>query len=240
MALALIIALQLSSPEAALEAALQAVEPLPSLRASFSATISNGEASRRISFDPYRQTGEKFQVISRAGEDKELDAIVDGWRAERQADVRLFADDLRVSLGGARAVADAGGWAIQFRHQISQNDSAIDAAISSAMTGRLDFQPQTGLLSSITYDLVRPIKLQDGTTLRSYRQTYRFGYSQRWGVSYVTDYALEAKGGRWGFYGTRQIRVLISDVVFGLAGDARQQLASKAISGQGTASSGMP
>lgn len=236
-----VIAFQLAlSPAEALERALDAVEPPPALRASFRATISSGAASRHIQFDPYLPLSEQFQVTWRFGDDPELDAIVEGWRAERQADVRLFADDLRGSLGDARIVSEQGGWSIQFRHRISPNDGAVDAAISSAMVGRLAFNGPNGLLSEVDYGLVRPIRLDDGTTLRTYQQTYRFGYSERWGVSFVSSYELEARGGRWGFNESRRVKVTLTDVAFGLAGDANQQLASKSIEPKRSYGLGMP
>ncbi len=236
-----LVAFQLAmQPAEALEVALDAVEPPPALRASFRATISSGSASRHIQYDPYLPAAEQFQITWRFGDDPELDAVVEGWRAERQADVRLFADDLRNSLGDARIVSEQGGWAIQFRHKISPNDGAVDAAISSAMVGRLAFDSTTGLLSEVDYGLVRPIRLDDGTTLRTYHQTYRFGYSARWGVSFVSSYELEARGGRWGFNESRRVKVTLTDVSFALAGDANQQLASKSGEPRRSFSSGMP
>lgn len=236
-----VVAFQLALPPAqALEQALDAVEPPPALRASFRATISSGPASRHIQFDPYLPPGEQFQVTWRFGDDPELDAVVEGWRAERQADVRLFADDLRASLGDARIVSERDGWSIQFRHRISPNDGAVDAAISSAMVGRLAFDSSNGLLSEVDYGLVRPIRLDDGTTLRTYRQTYRFGHSERWGVSFVSSYELEARGGRWGFNESRRVKVTLTDVSFALAGDAGQQLATKTGEPRRSFGAGMP
>ena len=76
------------------------------------------------------------------------------------------------------------------------------------------------------YSIDKPVKLDDGTTISEYTQNYQFGYSERWGVSYVLGYELDAKGGRWGFSETRTIKVTLTDVAFGLAGDAKQELAS--------------
>jgi hypothetical protein len=214
-------------PEQALERALDAVEPPPAMRATFRATLVSGAAVRRVEYDPYAAPGEQFKVTMQYGEDEELDAVVAGWRDEGQADARLFADDLRVSLGEARVSAYGAGMSIDFRHQISANDGPVDAQISSRMAGRLTLDPANGYLSQVQYHIVKPVKLEDGTTLTEYDQTYDFGYSDRWGVSYVLNYELEARGGRWGMSESRTIRVTLTDVAFGLAGDAEQEIASK-------------
>lgn len=215
------------TPEQALDRALEAVEPPPALRAAFRATLVSDKAVRRIEFDPYAAANAQFRITMSQGRDEELDAVVDGWRAEGQADVRLFADDLRESLGEARIVARGASFAIDFRHQISPNDGAVDALISSQMRGQLSFDEVEGFLSRIDYAIVQPVKLEDGSTLRDYRQTYQFDHSDRWGVTYVVSYELFVRGGRWGIEESRRFRVTLTDVAFGLAGDARQELESR-------------
>ncbi|MEM6627063.1 MAG: hypothetical protein AAF719_10195, partial [Pseudomonadota bacterium] len=110
------------APEVALERALADAEPSPSLRAAFRATIASGSAVREIEFDPLRRGADRFAVTMAFGVDEELDAVVADWAAERQPDVRLFADDLRDSVGAGRIVRDGEDWAITFRHRISSND----------------------------------------------------------------------------------------------------------------------
>lgn len=215
------------TPQQALEFALEAVEPPPALRAAFRATLVSEKAVRRIEFDPYAAADQQFRVTMRQGTDEELDAVVEGWRAEGQADVRLFADDLRESLGEARIARQGSGLAIEFRHQITPNDGAVDALISSQMRGQLSFDEVDGFLSRIDYAIVQPVRLDDGSMLREYRQTYQFDHSDRWGVTYVTSYELFARGGRWGIEDSRRFRVTLTDVAFGLAGDARQELESR-------------
>jgi hypothetical protein len=215
------------APAQALERALDAVEPPPALRATFRATLVSGSAVRRIEYDPYAEPGQQFKITMEYGEDEELDAVVAGWRDEGQADARLFADDLRLSLGEARVSAYGAGMSIDFRHQISPNDGPVDAQISSRMAGRLTLDASNGYLRQVQYSIVKPVKLDDGTTLTNYDQTYDFGYSERWGVSYVVSYELEARGGQWGMSESRTIRVTLTDVAFGLAGDAKQEIASR-------------
>lgn len=214
-------------PEQALERALDAAEPPAALRAAFHATLTAGNAVRRIEFDPYADPANRFRVTLSHGSNDELDAVVQGWRDERQADARLFADDLRVSLGDARIAGAADAMTVSFRHKISVNDGPIDAEFSARMVGRLQLEPRTGYLQTIAYDIERPVKLDNGTTIEVYNQTYQFGYSARWDVSYVSSYDLTAKGGQWGMSETRSIHVELTDIAFGLAGDSEQDLSSK-------------
>lgn len=218
------------SPDAALDRALDAVEPPPALRAAFRATLVSGNAVRRIEFDPYADPAEQFKVTMEYGADKELDAVVEGWRNEGQADIRLFADNLRANLGQARVSAYGDALAIDFKHQISPIDGPVDKQLSAHMKGRLTLDPANGYLTKIEYAIDKPVKIEGGATLTQYNQSYDFLYSERWGVSYVSGYEVEARGGAWGFSQSRTIRVTLTDVAFGLAGDAGQDLASKPLS----------
>lgn len=214
-------------PEQALERALDAVEPPAAMRAAFHATLTSGNAIRRIEYDPYAPAAERFKLTLRQGDNDELDAVVDGWRAERQADSRLFADDLRPSLGDARIAGAPEAMAVAFKHRMSKNDTEFDAPFSAGMAGRVQLDPGSGFISRIDYTIERPVTLEDGTEVSQYRQRYNFGYSERWGVSYVMDYEVYAKGGRWGISEERTIRVQLTDIAFGLAGDGEQDLASR-------------
>ena len=215
------------APEQALERALQAAEPPGALRAAFHATLTSGNAVRRIEFDPYAEPALRFRVTLSQGSNEELDAVVQGWREEGQADSRLFADDLRVSLGDARIAGAADSMAVSFRHKMSVNDGPIDAEFSARMIGRLQLNPANGYLQTIAYDIERPVKLDNGAVVDQYNQTYQFGYSERWGVSYVMGYDLTARGGKWGMSETRTVHVELTDIAFGFAGDSRQERGSK-------------
>lgn len=219
----------LGAPEAALERALESVEPPPALRASFQATIESGGARRVVSFDPRRVGADKFQTIISIGESPELDALVEDWRNERQADVRLFADDLRASLGAASVTAAPEGLKVVFRHRISANDGPVDAAISSAMRGAIEVDDE-GRPLQLSYEIERPLRLSNGMTLQSYAQAFEFDYSRRWGVAFVRRYSVEAAGGKWGFSASKRLEVDITNVGFFLAGDARQTIASRRVS----------
>lgn len=210
-----------------MSAALDLVEPPPALRASFKATLSSQTAQRTLVYDPSIPGAGQFQIVGRVGQDEELDAIVAGWRAEGQADVRLFADDLRLSLGAARIVQRGGAPLLEFQHRISPNDGPVDAVVSSRMVGELSLDPNNGRLRHVDYHIIKPVRLADGTVISDYEQRYTFAYSSRYDVSYVSGYQLEARGGRWGFRDSRRFSVIISDVTFSFPGDARQELASR-------------
>jgi hypothetical protein len=215
------------SPEAQLAKALDEAVPPPALRAAFHATLSTDNGVRRIEYDPYAPAGQQFFVTQSYGKDEELDAVVNAWRAEGQADVRLFADDLRSSMGEGKIAKVGDSWDLQFRHQISPKDGPVDRLISPLMNGELQLNPANGHLARITYSIERPFKLDNGTTVSEYRQSYSFGYSWRWGVSYVQTYELEARGGKWGLSESRRVKVELTDISFCLASDARQVLQSK-------------
>lgn len=223
----LALCMMLAAPSAGdIDRALDEAEPPPALRASFRAELSTSRAVRRIEFDPYAEPGQRFRTTRVSGDDPELDAVVADWAGERQPDVRLFADDLRASLGEGRILAEENGWRLEFRHRISPNDGAVDAAVSSRMVGRLKLDPVSGRLEEVSYSILEPVRLADGLILMSYRQRYGFERSRRWGVTYVSSYDVEARGGRWGLADSRRLEVKVLDVAFGLAGDAGQELAS--------------
>lgn len=224
---ALMFAVLQASPEAQLAQALDEAVPPPALRAAFHATLSTDKGVRRIEYDPYAPSGQQFFVTQSYGKDEELDAVVNGWRAEGQADVRLFADDLRSSMGEGKLTKVGDSWELQFRHQISPKDGPVDRLISPLMNGELQLNPSTGHLARISYSIDRPFKLDNGTTVSEYRQSYSFGFSSRWGVSYVQTYELQARGGKWGLSESRRVKVELTDISFGLASDARQVLQSK-------------
>jgi hypothetical protein len=213
-------------PTQALERALDAVEPPPAMRAAFHATLTSGNAVRRIEYDPYIETGDKFRITYSWGTNDELDAVVEGWKAEKQADSRLFADDLRASLAEAHIAGAPDSMAVAFKHRMSLNDGPLDAEFSTGMSGRMQLDLKTGYVAEIDYRIDRPITLDDGTKVEQYRQSYTLGYSERWGVSYVMAYEVYAKGGRWGLSEERTIKVELTDIAFGLAGDGKQDLAS--------------
>ncbi len=216
------------APTDALNAALNDAEPPPSMRAAFRATISGEGAERRIQYDPLQPPGKRFRLLARIGENEELDKIVDDWAQERQPDVRLFADDLRASLGRGRMTQqEDGGWAVMFEHRLSDNDGPVDAMLSQRMSGSLSLNPATGTISKLEYSINAPFKTEDGSLVDEYRQVYSFGRSKQWGVTFVTGYDLYASGGRFGLRDSRQFNVKVTDVAFTLAGDSQQILVSK-------------
>jgi hypothetical protein len=225
------------TPQQQLEQALAEARPPPSLRAAFRARLTTDGASRTIEYDPYKPAGQQFFVTQSYGRDEELDAVVNDWRAEGQADIRIFADDLRSSIGEGRVIRQGDSWDLSFTHQISPKDGPVDRQMSPLMRGGLRLDPATGHLANITYSIERPFRLDDGTTVSEYSQTYSFSYSWRWGVSYVAGYELAARGGKWGLSESRRVKVELTDVTFCLASDARQELATRRTPGVNTVAS---
>lgn len=213
-------------PEQALERALDAAEPPGALRAAFNATLTSGSAVRMIRFDPYAAGAARFRQTYSYGDNEELDAVVRGWMEEEAPDSRLFAEDLRLSLGEARISGAPEQMAVSFRHRMSMNDGPDDEVFSARMSGLLELDRASGYIARIRYEIDSPVTLDTGAVVNDYRQTYNFAYSARWGVSFVTGYDLVARGGRWGLNEERAIRVVLTDVAFGFAGDARQALQS--------------
>ena len=216
-----------AAPQNIVDSALADAEPPPALRAAFRATLASRSGQRRIEYDPMKPSGNRFRVLESFGDDAELDQIVTDWAQEQQPDVRLFADDLRESLGMGRIVRDGGNWRISFAHRLSGNDGPLDALVSQQMVGALTLDPENGRLSSLTYRNKQPFKTPDGSVVSAYSQTYSFGRSERWGVTFVTGYRLEATGGRFGVRDSRTFDVEITDVAFTLANDVDCVLDSK-------------
>ena len=211
----------------AVEVVLAEVEPPPSMRAAFRATISSRGAVREIEYDPFKPAEARFVVHNSFGEDEELDQIVLDWSAEHQPDVRLFADDLRESIGAGQIAKEHDQWRIQFEHRLSANDGPVDALVSQQMVGAISFDEAEGALKSLTYRIKSPFRTPDGAVVQDYTQTYEFGRSERWGVTFITGYKLTARGGRFGLRDSRTFQVVITDVAFSLANDVRITMESK-------------
>ncbi len=215
------------TPLETLNIALFDAEPMPSMRAAFRASVKSEGAIRELEFDPLKPPNQRFRIVRRLGDDRELDAIVGDWAKEAQPDVRLFADDLRSSLGRGHIEQTSNGWSVQFEHKLSNNDGPIDAIVSQKMLGGLHLDAGTGLISKLEYSINKPFKTPEGAWVDQYRQVYNFGRSEQWGVTFVTGYDLYARGGRFGVKGERAFSVRVTDVAFSLASDASQQLENK-------------
>ncbi len=214
-------------PRTALALGLDAADPPPSLRAAFRASLTSAQGVRQIEYDPLKPADERFRILMQWGDDTELDQIVSDWANQPQPDVRLFADDLRESLGRGRIVKDGDNYRVDFRHKMSGNDRALDAAVSQNLAGRLTLDPVTGQFSRLEYRIVNPFRVDNGATVNQFVQSYVFGKSLTWGLTFVTGYDLSASGGRFGVSASREFSVRITDVAFTLAADSGQELESK-------------
>ena len=217
-----------ADPRTAIENALFDATPPPSLRAAFRASISSENGYRRIEFDPMRDAQNRFRILSSVGNDEELDNIVSDWAREQQPDVRLFADDLRDSVGQGEIHSSGSDWMLNFQYKLSGNDGAIDKMVSGNMFGQLVVDAADQKLLTLDYSISKPIEAGRGAKVTSYDQRYYFGHSERWGVTFVKGLDLHAAGGRFGFKVSRAFSVRVSDVSFTLATDVKLEEQSKA------------
>ncbi|OYW88161.1 MAG: hypothetical protein B7Z22_03005, partial [Hyphomonas sp. 32-62-5] len=82
-----------------MHAALAATEAPETFRAAFTVELRSQDARHVYSFDPRLPKAERWQLVSRQGQDEELDAVAANWASEPAPDGRLFPDDLRACLG---------------------------------------------------------------------------------------------------------------------------------------------
>lgn len=175
-----------------MDQALKATEAPDTLRAAFSVTMSSGKAERVIEFDPRRDVGKRWQLVSAWGEDGALDDAAASWGAEIAPDGRLFPDDLRASLGPKVEVDDLGvGWRLAFRHAPSANDTALDVWATQRLDAEAWLEPSEGRFLRIDYNLPKPVRGPKGGRLTKFKQSYLLDVEPKWGFSYVSQFQLE-------------------------------------------------
>jgi len=228
MSVLLLFSVAALSADEAVNTALETVRPAPSLRAAFVARVSSSRAVREFTYNPFADGAERLKMELSYGADPELDRIAESWMASAQPDVRLFADDLPYSIEGVKVFEGERILTAEFDHRASGNDGPIEDAFTGRLRGVLQIEKTTGRPLQLDYFINEPVRMAAGARLTHYRQTYTFAHSSLWGVSYVNGYQLEASGGILGVAEARRFNVQISEVSFGFAGDARQELASRA------------
>lgn len=192
MLLAIFMTLILATGEGPMHAALGATEAPPTLRAAFTVELKSADARQVIDYDPRRPLRDRWQVVSREGSDKELDAVADNWAADPSPDARLFADDLRASLGGSVEVdTDGPAWKLAFRHHPNQNDTEYDIWAANRLRATAWLDPVGERFLKIDYDLPRPVSGPSGGKLTRYSQSYFLKTEPRWGLSYVSGFVID-------------------------------------------------
>ncbi|MEL6827399.1 MAG: hypothetical protein AAFN91_14220 [Pseudomonadota bacterium] len=175
-----------------MDSALRATEAPETLRAAFTVEMTSSKARRTYTFDPREPEGRRWQLVIAAGEDADLDQAAAAWGAEIAPDGRLFPDDLRASLGARVDVDDLGpAWRLTFQHAPSANDTALDVWATQRLRAEAWLEPMNGRFLRIDYALPRPVRGPKGGRLTKFRQSYLLNSEPEWGLTYISQFALE-------------------------------------------------
>ena len=175
-----------------MDSALRATEAPETLRAAFTVEMTSSKARRTYTFDPREPEGRRWRLVIAAGEDADLDQAAAAWGAEIAPDGRLFPDDLRASLGARVDVDDLGpAWRLTFQHAPSANDTALDVWATQRLRAEAWLEPVNGRFLRIDYALPRPVRGQKGGRLTKFRQSYLLDSEPEWGLTYISQFALE-------------------------------------------------
>lgn len=175
-----------------MDQALRATEAPETLRAAFTVEMKSQKATRTFQFDPRDPDGERWRLVLAHGEDADLDQAAAAWGAEVAPDGRLFPDDLRASLGREVYVDDFGpAWRLKFQHAPSANDDALDVWATQRLQAEAWLQPGDGHFLRIDYTLPRPVRGPEGGRLTKFEQSYLLETEPEWGLTYISQFALE-------------------------------------------------
>ena len=175
-----------------MDSALRATEAPETLRAAFTVEMTSSKARRTYTFDPREPEGRRWRLVIAAGEDADLDQAAAAWGAEIAPDGRLFPDDLRASLGARVDVDDLGpAWRLTFQHAPSANDTALDVWATQRLRAEAWLEPVNGRFLRIDYALPRPVRGPKGGRLTKFRQSYLLDSEPEWGLTYISQFALE-------------------------------------------------
>ena len=213
--------------------ALQATEAPEALRAAFTVEMTSQTARRVFSFDPRQADGQRWQLMMASGEDADLDQAAAAWGAEIAPDGRLFPDDLRASLGDQVFVDDLGAaWRLKFQHAPSANDDALDVWAAQRLQAEAWLEPLDGSFLRIDYTLPRPVRGPNGGRLTKFEQSYLLEAEPEWGLTYISQFALEFEA-KAAFRTLRQnYKAVITDATFFFANPAlEREFVSASLSG---------
>ncbi|MEO1305976.1 MAG: hypothetical protein AAFV37_13475, partial [Pseudomonadota bacterium] len=213
--------------------ALQATEAPEALRAAFTVEMTSQKARRVFSFDPRQADGQRWQLMMASGEDADLDQAAAAWGAEIAPDGRLFPDDLRASLGYQVFVDDLGAaWRLKFQHAPSANDDALDVWAAQRLQAEAWLEPLDGSFLRIDYTLPRPVRGPNGGRLTKFEQSYLLEAEPEWGLTYISQFALEFEA-KAAFRTLRQnYKAVITDATFFFASPAlEREFVSASLSG---------
>ena len=197
------------------DTAMNAAEAPSALRAAFTVELRSTTAHRVLSYDPRQTIGDRWQLVTRAGEDATLDAVAAEWRAEAAPDGRLFADNVRANIRSNATIDDFGSaWRVRFDHTPVDASPVHNIATSNGLLGEAWIEPSAGRLMRLDYRLQAPVRQTNGSELTEYSQSYILEAEPAWGLTYIAGYqvslALDAQGERQ----SHSYRATIKDASF--------------------------
>lgn len=239
MWIAFLISLAMATGSGPMHAALEATEAPETLRAAFTVELESDAARYIYEFDPRLPAHERWHLISRRGQDAELEQVAASWAAEPAPDGRLFPDDLRASLGPSVDVNMEGAfWQLRFRHHPNYNDTEFDVWAAERLTATAWLDPVVERFQRIDYRLPKPVKGPSGGKLTRYEQSYYLKTEPRWGFSYVSGFEIELEAKAAFKRVERRYAARVTDVDFFFASmaaerdyDARRNAALQLASG---------
>lgn len=224
MWLSILASLTMATGTGPMDAALEATEAPETFRAAFTVELTSDSARQIYQFDPRLPANRRWQLVSRQGEDPELDAVAANWAQEAAPDGRLFPDDLRACLGQTVEVnTDDHAWRVGFRHHPNYNDNEFDRWAAERLQATAWLDPVGERFLKIDYTLPKPVKGPSGGKLLHYDQSYILRTEPRWGFSYVSGFTirLEARAALKRI--KRRYEAQVTDVQFFFASEQAEE-----------------
>lgn len=207
-----------------MHAALAATEAPETFRAAFTVELRSQAARHVYTFDPRLPRAERWQLVSRQGQDGELDAVAANWASEPAPDGRLFPDDLRACLGQTVQVETTGhAWRVGFRHHPNYNDNEFDRWAAERLQAIALLDPVGERFLQIDYTLPKAVNGPSGGKLTRYNQSYILSTEPRWGFSYVSGFSIDLEARAAFKRITRRYEANVTDVQFFFASPEAEQ-----------------
>ncbi|MBK8196933.1 MAG: hypothetical protein IPK75_01090 [Acidobacteria bacterium] len=215
MLIAFLMSLAMATGSGPMHAALEATEAPETLRAAFTVELASNSARQTYYFDPRLAAGARWVLVSRYGNDPELDRVAADWAAELAPDSRLFPDDLRASLGPSVDVnTDGDAWRLSFRHHPNYNDTEFDVWAAERLKATAWLDPVGERFQRIDYTLPKPVKGPSGGKLTRYDQSYELKTEPHWGFSYVSGFTVDLEARAAFKKIERRLEARVTDVTF--------------------------
>lgn len=212
---ALAFAFLISTQQAPLDPALSSAEPPASIRAAFTIQLTDGQAYRQVRFDPRLAEKDRWQVAKSEGKSDGLDRAVENWGSEAAPDGRLFADDLRASMGKIVEAEDLGAaWRVHFRHLPSDNDGPLDVWAADHLVAYAWLEPVSAQLLRVEYIAPEPFDAPEGGRVENYAHSYALQREDRLDITFIAAFQIDVKGKFMSTGFERSYRARVEDVEF--------------------------